>query len=61
MKNILKIAITILMCVAEICGSIICFSNIYKAPFEILMFWCIATIAAILFWLFLMNVLEDVL
>lgn len=59
MKTILQIVITILMCVAEICGSIICFSNIYKAPFEILMFWCVATIAAILFWLFIMNMPEE--
>ena len=61
MKTILQIAFTILICVAEICGSIICFSNIYKSPFEILMFWCIATIAAILFWMFIMQMLDDVL
>ena len=59
MKTILQIAFTILMCVAEICGSIICFSNLYKSPFEILMFWCVATIAAILLWVFVMTMLEE--
>lgn len=60
MKTILQIIITILICVAEVCGSIICFSNLYKSPFEILMFWCVATIAAILFWVFIMSMLEEI-
>lgn len=59
MRTIIQIVITILICVAEVCGSIICFSNIYKSPFEILMFWCVATIAAILFWAFIIRMLEE--
>ena len=58
MKTILQIVITILVCIAEICGSIICFSNIYKDPVSILLFWSVATIAAIMFWVLLMEELE---
>lgn len=50
MKTVMRVVITILMLTAEIAGSIICFSNFYKSPCEILLLWCMATIAAIMMW-----------
>lgn len=59
MKTVMRIVITILMLTAEVAGSIICFSNIYKSPCEILLLWCVATIAAILMWSMLIDVFKE--
>lgn len=59
MKAVIRVAITILMLTAEVAGSIICFSNIYKSPCEVLLFWCVATIAAIMMWCLLIDVFKE--
>lgn len=57
-SNIKKIIITVLILIAEISGSIICFSKLFVDPFAIILFWSVCTLSAFELWNFTMEMVD---
>lgn len=53
-----KIIITVLMVIAEISGSIICFSKLFVDPFTCILFWSVCTLCAFTLWNLIMETVD---